>query len=210
MAPKHTEVDPTMEQLQQEMGKITTMLVEQRQGGERVKSLELAMVAVQKKLESFSFLEQMQQRFFEEEEEKRRLMAMVRGKMLQLEQSPAEKGKGGDVVTGDEEKSATGVASTTKEPEANKAVRGETSEPCSSETTSQDPANFFFATTDRSIQRRMEVLVFDGENAKSWVLRVEQYFELGELTKEQKLKAVRMCFDGEALMWYRWERVGIL
>ena len=49
MAPKHTEVDPTMEQLQQEMGKITTMLVEQRQGGERVKSLELAMVAVQKK-----------------------------------------------------------------------------------------------------------------------------------------------------------------
>lgn len=103
MAPKHTEVDPTMEQLQQEMGKITTMLVEQRQGGERVKSLELAMVAVQKKLESFSFLEQMQQRFLEEEEEKRRLMAMARGKMLQLEQSPAEKGKGGDVVMGDEE-----------------------------------------------------------------------------------------------------------
>lgn len=152
----------------------------------------------------------MQQRFLEEEEEKRRLMAMARGKMLQLEQSPAEKGKGGDVVMGDEEKSATGVASTTKEPEANKAVRGETSEPCGSETTSQDPTNFFFATTDRSIQRRMEVLVFDGENAKIWVLRVEQYFELRELTKEQKLKAVRMCFDGEALMWYRWERVGIL
>ncbi|KAF2591552.1 hypothetical protein F2Q70_00039014 [Brassica cretica] len=57
-------------------------------------------------------------------------MAMARGKMLQLEESPAEKGKGGDVLTGDEEKSATGVASTTKEPEANKAVRGETSEPC--------------------------------------------------------------------------------
>lgn len=52
--------------------------------------------------------------------------------------------------------------------------------------------------------------MFDGENAKSWVLRVEQYFELGELTKEQKLKAVQMCFDGEVLMWYRWERVGIL
>lgn len=65
MAPKHTDVDPTMEQMQQEMRKITTMLVEQRQEGERVKSLELAMVAMQQKLETFLFLEQMQQHFLE-------------------------------------------------------------------------------------------------------------------------------------------------
>ena len=170
MAPKRTDVDPTMEQMQQEMGKITTMLVEQRQEGERVKSLELAMVAMQQKLETFSFLEQMQQRFLKEEEEKRRLMAMARGKMLQLEESPAEKEKGGEAITSNEEKSTTGVASTTKEPEANRVVRGETSEPRGSKTISPDPANFFFATTDRSIQRRMEVPVFDGENAESWGL----------------------------------------
>ncbi|KAF2559631.1 hypothetical protein F2Q68_00014089 [Brassica cretica] len=124
MAPKRTDVDPTMEQMQQEMGKITMMLVEQRQEGERVKSLELAMVVMQQKLETFSFLEQMQQRFLEEEEEKRRLMAMARGKMLQLEESPAEKEKGGEAITSNEEKSTTGVASTTKEPEANRVVDG--------------------------------------------------------------------------------------
>ncbi|KAF3610426.1 hypothetical protein DY000_02046362 [Brassica cretica] len=126
MAPKRTDVDPTMEQMQQEMGKITTMLVEQRQEGERVKSLELAMVAMQQKLETFSFLEQMQQRFLEEEEEKRRLMTMARGKMLQLEESPAEKGKGGEAITSNEEKSTTSVASTTKEPEANRVITSTT------------------------------------------------------------------------------------
>lgn len=52
----------------------------------------------------------------------------------------------------------------------------------------------------------MEIPLFDGEEAASWVLRVEQYFEIGEFSEEEKLKAVRMSFTGEALPWYRWER----
>lgn len=56
------------------------------------------------------------------------------------------------------------------------------------------------------LTRKMEIPLFDGENVESWVLRVEQYFELGDFTEGEKLRAVRMCFDGEALSWYRWER----
>ena len=37
-------------------------------------------------------------------------------------------------------------------------------------------------------------------------MRVEQYFELQAFTAEEKIRAVRMCFEGDALSWYRWER----
>lgn len=57
MPPKRAEVDPAVEHLQQEFGKMSTMLVEQRQEGERMKSLELAVVAMQQKLDGFSVLE---------------------------------------------------------------------------------------------------------------------------------------------------------
>lgn len=56
------------------------------------------------------------------------------------------------------------------------------------------------------VSRKLELPVFDGENADSWVVRVDQYFELNEFTEEEKLQAVKMCFDDEALIWYRWER----
>lgn len=71
MPPKRAEVDPAVEHLQQEFGKMSTMLVEQRQEGEMMKSLELAVVAMQQKLDGFSILEQMQQRYLEEESEKK-------------------------------------------------------------------------------------------------------------------------------------------
>ena len=56
------------------------------------------------------------------------------------------------------------------------------------------------------LPKRMEIPTFDGEESENWVLRVEQYFELGDFTEEEKLRAVRMCFIGDALPWYRWER----
>ncbi|XP_013626315.1 PREDICTED: uncharacterized protein LOC106332391 [Brassica oleracea var. oleracea] len=58
----------------------------------------------------------------------------------------------------------------------------------------------------RSLTRRLELPLFDGENADSWALKVEQYFEIREYSEEEKLRNVRTCFDGEALLWYRWER----
>ncbi|WZY77143.1 hypothetical protein YC2023_023527 [Brassica napus] len=59
---------------------------------------------------------------------------------------------------------------------------------------------------EESLTRRIEIPLFTGEEAESWVLRVEQYFEIGEFTDEEKLRAVRICFTGDALPWYRWER----
>lgn len=56
------------------------------------------------------------------------------------------------------------------------------------------------------MMRRMEIPIFNGENAESWVLRVEQYFQLDNFSDPEKLQAVRICFNDEALMWYRWER----
>ncbi|KAL1215905.1 hypothetical protein V5N11_029184 [Cardamine amara subsp. amara] len=59
---------------------------------------------------------------------------------------------------------------------------------------------------NESLTKKIEAPIFDGENVESWVVRVEQYFELSNFTEEDKLKVVRMCFDGDALTWYRWER----
>lgn len=59
---------------------------------------------------------------------------------------------------------------------------------------------------DQTKTRRLEIPLFDGDEADSWVLRVDQYFEIGDFSEEEKLKAVRICFVGEGLSWYRWER----
>lgn len=56
------------------------------------------------------------------------------------------------------------------------------------------------------LTRKMKIPLFDGEDADSWILRVDQYFEIDDFTEEEKLRAVRICFEGEALAWYRWER----
>lgn len=57
-----------------------------------------------------------------------------------------------------------------------------------------------------SLARKLKIPLFDGDDAESWVLRIEQYFELEEFSEEERMKAVRMSFIGEALPWYRWER----
>ncbi|KFK22576.1 hypothetical protein AALP_AAs72971U000100 [Arabis alpina] len=61
---------------------------------------------------------------------------------------------------------------------------------------------------DRSmpLTRKLELPTFNGTQVESWVMKVEQYFELGDFSESQKLQAVRVCFDDDALMWYRWER----
>lgn len=42
---------------------------------------------------------------------------------------------------------------------------------------------------DYQLNRRVEVPLFDGEDAKSWVLRVEQYLELCDFSEKEKLKS---------------------
>ena len=59
---------------------------------------------------------------------------------------------------------------------------------------------------DDHLTRKLKIPLFDGEDVDSWVLRMDQYFEIATFTEEEKLRAVRMSFIGEALSWYRWER----
>ncbi|KFK45075.1 hypothetical protein AALP_AA1G340100 [Arabis alpina] len=56
------------------------------------------------------------------------------------------------------------------------------------------------------LTRRIEIPLFSGENAESWVQRIEQYFELGNFSDLEKLQAVRVCFLEDAWSWYQWER----
>ncbi|CAN6878916.1 unnamed protein product [Brassica oleracea] len=87
MAPKKLDTDPALEQLQQEGKQMSTTLMEQRQEWDRVKSLELAVGALQRSFDStLSFLKPMRQQYLEGEEEKRRLMEMMKGKMHQIEE----------------------------------------------------------------------------------------------------------------------------
>ncbi|XP_056852913.1 uncharacterized protein LOC130502194 [Raphanus sativus] len=57
-----------------------------------------------------------------------------------------------------------------------------------------------------SWSRRVDIPTFDGSEVEGWILRVEEYFELGEFMEDEKLRLVRLCFSGDALLWYRWER----
>ncbi|KAF3609767.1 hypothetical protein DY000_02045348 [Brassica cretica] len=119
MAPKKLDTDPALEQLQQEGKQMSTTLMEQRQEGDRVKSLELAVGALQRSFDStLSFLEPMRQQYLEGEEEKRRLMEMMKGKMHQIEKSAMEEDGDGEGLFGGGERSAVGFAfaSTVKEP----------------------------------------------------------------------------------------------
>ncbi|KFK22868.1 hypothetical protein AALP_AAs42979U000100, partial [Arabis alpina] len=56
------------------------------------------------------------------------------------------------------------------------------------------------------LTRRIEMPLFSGDNAESWVQRMEQYFELGNFSELDKLQAVRVCFLEDAWSWYQWER----
>ncbi|KAF2556752.1 hypothetical protein F2Q68_00013425 [Brassica cretica] len=119
MAPKKLDTDPALEQLQQEGKQMSTTLMEQRQEGDRVKSLELAVGALQRSFDStLSFLEPMRQQYLEGEEEKRRLMEMMKGKMHQIEKSAMEEDGDGEGLFSGGERSAVGFAfaSTVKEP----------------------------------------------------------------------------------------------
>ena len=52
--------------------------------------------------------------------------------------------------------------------------------------------------------RRVEMLVFTGENPDGWIFRADRYFATYGLTEEEKLVVAAMSLDGDALSWYQW------
>lgn len=194
MPPKKFEMEQAIESLQQDLEKltavVTTQNLEQRQGGERVSRLENAATAM---------LERLDQRFQDEDAAKKKQLELPKGKGPVVALASSGVVKIGEC--GSSEKASESIATPTPTKE-----KGEES----SRSGSVEPAvtQMEGSPTARKPPRtrKLELPVFNGENADSWIMRVEQYFEGDNYNEEEKLRALRMCFDGEALMWYRWEK----
>ncbi|KAF7831606.1 Retrotransposable element Tf2 [Senna tora] len=55
--------------------------------------------------------------------------------------------------------------------------------------------------------RRLEILIFNGEDPIGWLFRVERYFIVNAIPGEEKLDAVVVCMEGKALNWLQWLKV---
>ncbi|CAN7041060.1 unnamed protein product, partial [Brassica oleracea var. botrytis] len=160
MAPKKLDTDPALEQLQQEGKQMSTTLMEQRQEWDRVKSLELAVGALQRSFDStLFFLKPMRQ------------------------QRRGETATDGD----DERKDA---------PDRRKNLEGGVRRKKGRlRWWSPNPATRANRSSNKRWRVVLRFLCSTARTQKSWVVRLEQYFELEDFTEEQKPKAVRMCFE---------------
>jgi len=52
--------------------------------------------------------------------------------------------------------------------------------------------------------RKLDILVFIGEDAYGWTNRLKRYFHLKEVTEEERMKAVLIALEGKALNWFQW------
>ncbi|KAL5157984.1 putative UDP-arabinose 4-epimerase 3 [Glycine soja] len=46
--------------------------------------------------------------------------------------------------------------------------------------------------------------IFDGEDLMRWLTKIERYFRLLAVREENKLEAIMVAMDGEALGWFQW------
>lgn len=53
--------------------------------------------------------------------------------------------------------------------------------------------------------RKLDMPLFDGYDPDGWVLRVERYFDFYKLTEQERLDAVVVALEGDALKWFQWE-----
>ena len=53
--------------------------------------------------------------------------------------------------------------------------------------------------------RRLEMPIFEGENPDDWIFGAERYFTVNQLTKEEKIESMALCFEAAALAWFQWE-----
>ena len=61
------------------------------------------------------------------------------------------------------------------------------------------------SSVSEHLPRRLELPIFEGNDPDGWIFRVERYFEINSLRADEKLRAVLVCMEGEALAWYNWE-----
>ena len=54
--------------------------------------------------------------------------------------------------------------------------------------------------------RRLDLPLINGEEPNEWILKAKKYFSFYNLNEKEKVEASVVCFEGEAMMWYRWEK----
>lgn len=55
---------------------------------------------------------------------------------------------------------------------------------------------------DKGKYKRLEMPIFKGDPPESWVYRAEHYFEIHELTDEEKIKVAIISFDHNSVDSY--------
>lgn len=189
MPPKKFDHEQTAEQMQQQLERITQL----EQSLTKVDSLEQTLSMMQQQMSAF--FGRWEQEKSEQDGEKARRLEIARGKAHQTEEEPIV-----EVLTPvTKEPGQVLLQTPIPAPGGGSDQRGSYSQG-----SNQTGGEMWFG--DNPLTRRLKLPLFDGDQADSWVLRADQYFEISEFTEEQKLKAVRMCFVEDALLWYRSER----
>lgn len=52
--------------------------------------------------------------------------------------------------------------------------------------------------------RKIEMPVFSDDNPDGWLFHAERYFEVNGLTEKEKLAAIGVSMEGDALPWLQW------
>ena len=51
--------------------------------------------------------------------------------------------------------------------------------------------------------KKVEMLVFNGDDPNYWLFRADRYFQIHKLTDAEKVLVVTISFEGLMLNWYR-------
>lgn len=60
------------------------------------------------------------------------------------------------------------------------------------------------ATKADPMNRKLEMPIFEGWNPEGWIFWAEHYFTFHRLGEAEKLEAVAVSMEGEALNWFQW------
>lgn len=51
--------------------------------------------------------------------------------------------------------------------------------------------------------RSLEAPYFTGDDLYGWIYRAKRYFEINQISDEEKLLAASICLEGKALNWFQ-------
>ncbi|XP_057431879.1 uncharacterized protein LOC130724621 [Lotus japonicus] len=52
--------------------------------------------------------------------------------------------------------------------------------------------------------RKLEILIFGGDDAYGWTHKLERYFELRGVSDDDRMQATLIALEGKALSWFQW------